>query len=84
MGVLELTQIDGDPEEPSKRRYERQTPGELLHLVIKKLARFTRPGHRVMGDVTQCSSKPAITHYMWRSTTIHGLAWAVQRGAHLT
>jgi transposase InsO family protein len=42
---------------PPKRRYERQTPGELLHLDTKKLARFDRPGHRVTGDVTQYSRK---------------------------
>lgn len=45
-------------ESPPKRRYERQTPGELLHLDTKKLARFARPGHRVTGDVTQSSRKP--------------------------
>jgi transposase InsO family protein len=45
-------------EAPPKRRYERQTPGELLHLDTKKLARFERPGHRVTGDVTQYSRKP--------------------------
>lgn len=43
---------------PPTRRYERETPGELLHLDTKKLARFTRPGHRVTGDVTQSSKKP--------------------------
>lgn len=30
-------------------RYERRQAGELLHLDIKKLARFYRPGHRVTG-----------------------------------
>lgn len=45
-------------EAPPKRRYERQTPGELLHLDTKKLARFDRPGHRMTGDVTQSSRKP--------------------------
>lgn len=30
-------------------RYERRHAGELLHLDIKKLARFYRPGHRVTG-----------------------------------
>lgn len=43
---------------PPKRRYERQTPGELLHLDTKKLARFERPGHRVTGDPSQYSHKP--------------------------
>jgi transposase InsO family protein len=31
-------------------RYERRHAGELLHLDIKKLARFERPGHRVTGS----------------------------------
>ena len=35
------------------RRYERQSPGELLHLDTKKLGRFDKPGHRVTGDRTQ-------------------------------
>ena len=35
------------------RRYERQTPGELLHMDTKKLGRFDKPGHRVTGDRTQ-------------------------------
>ena len=32
------------------RRYERATPGELLHLDVKKLGRITRIGHRMTGD----------------------------------
>ena len=35
------------------RRYERRSPGELLHMDTKKLARFDKPGHRVTGDRTQ-------------------------------
>ena len=31
-------------------RYERRRPGDLLHLDIKKLGRFSRPGHRAHGD----------------------------------
>lgn len=31
-------------------RYERRHAGELLHLDIKKLGRFSRPGHRVTGS----------------------------------
>ena len=38
-----------DPKEPI-RRYEKKRPGQLLHLDIKKLGRFDRPGHRVHGD----------------------------------
>jgi transposase InsO family protein len=33
-------------------RYERRRPGDLIHLDIKKLGRFWRPGHRVTGDRT--------------------------------
>ena len=32
------------------QRYEKSRPGELVHLDIKKLARFKRPGHRIHGD----------------------------------
>ncbi len=32
------------------RRYEHAAPGDLLHLDVKKLARFWRIGHRVTGD----------------------------------
>ena len=54
-GVARLPPLE---ETPPTRRYERKTPGELLHLDAKKLARFDRPGHRVTGDVTQSSRKP--------------------------
>ena len=32
------------------RRYQRERAGELLHLDIKKLARFTHTGHRITGN----------------------------------
>ena len=38
-----------EPPEPV-RRYQRKHPGELIHLDIKKLRRFDRPGHRVTGN----------------------------------
>lgn len=31
-------------------RYEREAPGELLHMDTKKLGRIVRPSHRVTGD----------------------------------
>ena len=31
-------------------RYQRDRPGELVHIDAKKLGRITRPGHRVTGD----------------------------------
>lgn len=36
-------------EPPPIERYERDKPGELLHLDIKKLGRFTATGHRITG-----------------------------------
>lgn len=40
------------PLEPPKpiQRYEREAPGDLLHLDIKKLGRIIRPGHRMTGN----------------------------------
>lgn len=40
---------DLEPAAP-QNRYERANPGDLLHLDIKKLARFRQPGHRVTGN----------------------------------
>jgi len=36
------------PLEPANR-YERARPGELVHIDVKKLARFHRPGHKLLG-----------------------------------
>jgi transposase InsO family protein len=36
-------------------RYQFDRPGELLHLDIKKLGRFWKPGHRVTGNRQQAS-----------------------------
>jgi transposase InsO family protein len=35
------------------RRYEWSRPGALLHMDVKKLARFSVPGHRATGDRTK-------------------------------
>jgi transposase InsO family protein len=45
-----------DPPEPV-RRYQRERPGELIHLDIKKLGRFERPGHRVTGTRIGCRNR---------------------------
>jgi transposase InsO family protein len=37
------------PAEPV-RRYEREHPGELIHIDIKKLGKFNKIGHRITGD----------------------------------
>ena len=50
LGLHRLSRLE--PEEPV-RRYERETPGELLHLDTKKLARIRRVGHRIHGDRTR-------------------------------
>jgi transposase InsO family protein len=42
---------DLDPPPPVVR-YEREHPGELIHLDIKKLGRFEQVGHRITGDRT--------------------------------
>jgi transposase InsO family protein len=38
------------PQPAPSRRYEWSRPGALLHIDVKKLARFEQPGHRVTGD----------------------------------
>lgn len=38
-----------EPAEPV-RRYEREHPGEIVHIDIKKLGRFDGVGHRITGD----------------------------------
>jgi transposase InsO family protein len=45
-----------EPAEPA-RRYEREHPGELIHIDIKKLGRFDRIGHRITGDRRQGQSR---------------------------
>lgn len=40
-------------------RYERSLPGELIHLDIKKLGRFDKPGHRATGDRQKGTSRHA-------------------------
>ena len=38
-----------EPAEP-RPRYERAAPGEIIHIDIKKLGKFSRIGHRITGD----------------------------------
>ena len=40
-------------------RYEREHPGEMIHIDIKKLGRFERIGHRITGDPQQGKSRGA-------------------------
>jgi transposase InsO family protein len=46
IGLHRLSRLE--PLEPPNR-YCRRHPGELIHIDIKKLGRFRRPGHRVTG-----------------------------------
>jgi transposase InsO family protein len=46
LGLNRLSRLE-PPEPPN--RYCRRHPGELVHLDVKKLGRFRRPGHRVAG-----------------------------------
>lgn len=46
LGLHRLSRLE-PPEPPN--RYCRRHPGELIHIDVKKLGRFDRPGHRVMG-----------------------------------
>jgi transposase InsO family protein len=50
---------DLDPPAPVVR-YEREHPGELIHLDIKKLGRFETPGHRVTGERTGQSNRRGV------------------------
>jgi transposase InsO family protein len=50
---------DLDPPAPVVR-YEREHPGELIHLDIKKLGRFEKPGHRITGDRTGQSNSRGV------------------------
>ncbi len=50
---------DLEPSEPVVR-YERDRPGDLIHIDIKKLGKFTRTGHRITGDRTGQSNTRGI------------------------
>lgn len=42
---------------PKPCRYERKSPGEIIHIDIKKLAKIDGVGHRIHGDRTQGEGK---------------------------
>ena len=54
LGLPRLSRLE--PLEPPNR-YCRRHPGELIHIDIKKLGRFRRPGHRVTGRAASSSTK---------------------------
>ena len=49
IGLGKLSRLE--PTEPANR-YEKQRPGELVHVAVKKLGKIARPGHRVTGRVS--------------------------------
>lgn len=57
LGLNKLKALD--PPEPV-RRYERENPGELIHIDIKKLGKFNRTGHRITGDRTGQSNSRGV------------------------
>lgn len=52
VGLQRLSRLD-PPDPPN--RYQREHPGELLHIDIKKLGRIVRPGKRVTGKQNRSS-----------------------------
>jgi transposase InsO family protein len=48
-----------EPRQPILR-YEREQPGELIHIDIKKLGRIDGIGHRITGDRTQQSNRRSV------------------------
>jgi len=48
-GLGKLSRLE--PLEPANR-YQKQRPGELVHIDVKKLGKIGRPGHRVTGRVS--------------------------------
>jgi transposase InsO family protein len=61
LGLNRIAAIE--PAEPV-RRYEREKPGELIHIDIKKLGRFERVGHRITGDRQKGMSRGAGWEYV--------------------
>jgi transposase InsO family protein len=47
---LKLNKVDMLEPKIPVIRYERDAPGDLLHIDIKKLARIKKPGHRITGN----------------------------------
>lgn len=56
IGLHRLSRLE-PPEPPN--RYCRRHPGELIHIDVKKLGRFNKPGHRVTGTRTGTRSRGA-------------------------
>ena len=57
LGLNRLSALE--PAQPV-RRCEREHPGELIHIDIKKLGKFNRIGHRITGDRTGRSNSRGV------------------------
>jgi transposase InsO family protein len=57
LGLNKLSALE--PAEPP-RRYQREQPGEMIHIDIKKLGKFDQIGHRITGDRTGQSNSRGI------------------------
>jgi transposase InsO family protein len=59
---LGLNRLRGLDPRPVVVRYEKRVPGELVHIDAKRLARFTRVGHRIHGDRERRSRRVGWEH----------------------
>ena len=57
LGLNKLSALE--PAQPP-RRYEREQPGEMIHIDIKKLGKFNQIGHRITGDRTGQSNSRGV------------------------
>jgi transposase InsO family protein len=62
IGLGKLSRLE--PLEPPNR-YEKQRPGELVHIDVKKLGKIARPGHRVTGQVSAAGQHRRAFHLGW-------------------
>ena len=76
LGLSKLSALE--PAEPT-RRYEREQPGEMIHIDIKKLGKFNQVGHRITGDRTGQSNSAASAGSMSMSVLTTPRAWPSAR-----
>jgi transposase len=62
IGLGKLSRLE--PVEPANR-YEKQRPGELVHIDVKKLGKIARPGHRVTGRVSGAGQHRRVYELGW-------------------
>ena len=60
LGLSKLSALEPEP----VRRYEREKPGELIHIDIKKLGRIGSVGHRITGRQTNRRGQPSPRHWV--------------------